>query len=321
MPVTINDEQWTNSYVCSPYTGAITYPIDELHHLDRGPTRILIRGLLGGLSPILRWGQINRVVAINNWLFSTNLYSEDPVDVAAVTRFILERFPSHVVMFRSLNRATNSEWIKKFEAEGYLMIPSRQVYLFEMASKYWQKVNARRDQNLLRKSNYEIVFHDELDERDDSRIAELYRQLYIQKYSKWNPVYTESMVRLWRETKLLEFFGLRDPAGRLNGIVGLFQVGDIVSAPVVGYEMQEPQSAGLYRMLMAIVLRMARERQLRLNLSSGAADFKRVRGGEPHIEYSAVCVKHLSTGKQMVWKLLNQLLRKIGVPLLKKYKL
>ena len=89
----------------------------------------------------------------------------------------------------------------------------------------------------------------------------------------------------------------------------------------VGYDTSLPIELGLYRMLAAIVLREAARRAITLNMSSGIADFKRLRGGIAHIEYSAVYYDHLPMRRRIVWRTLATLLDQIGVRVLKKNEL
>jgi hypothetical protein len=89
----------------------------------------------------------------------------------------------------------------------------------------------------------------------------------------------------------------------------------------VGYDTALPQRAGLYRQLTRLCLQEAVERGVVLNFSSGAAEFKRLRGGQPQIEYSLIHVAHLSWGRRWVWQVLSHLLHGIGVPLMRKFKL
>jgi hypothetical protein len=74
-------------------------------------------------------------------------------------------------------------------------------------------------------------------------------------------------------------------------------------------------------MLTALVFQEARESGQILNLSAGAAQFKRHRGGKPHLEYSAVFVEHLPWRRRMAWMTLSLLLENIGTRVLQRYEL
>jgi hypothetical protein len=101
----------------------------------------------------------------------------------------------------------------------------------------------------------------------------------------------------------------------------MFAVESTMTAPIVGYDTQLPQQLGLYRMLMAMVVEAAVARQQRINFSAGAAQFKRLRGATPEIEYSAVFSAHLSKSRQRPIATVRRIAERIGVPFMKKYQL
>jgi hypothetical protein len=323
MPTTINDCEYENSYVCSPYTGCILYPQTEINKLTGWLLPHSLRLLLHLMGPPLRAAQINRVVCINNWLLSTNLYhDEPPCFVPEMTRMLVERYPNHAIAFRSLNSKTNQSLLVQLEKAGYLLAPSRQVYFFDGASgEYLRKANNRWDAELLAKTGYELVLHEELRSSDAQRFEELYRKLYCEKHSEHNPQYTAEMLDEYRSRRLLKMWGLRDRAGRLDAFVGSFERNGVMTVPLAGYDTSLPMEIGLYRMIMAIVLGQAADRKVLLNLSSGASSFKRLRGGMPSLEYTAVYCNHLPRSRRIAWHVLAGLLQNVGAPILQKYQL
>jgi hypothetical protein len=324
LPVTINDNEFENSYVCSPYTGCVLYPRSELDKLRGHPVvTAAIRALLLGMQLPLKLGRINRVACVNNWLLSTNLYPEfDATKIPQITQLLVNRYPTHAIAFRSLNEVTNDNLLRRLKAAGYLLAPSRQVYFFDaIAGNFERRPNSRWDRALLSKTRFHIVHHDEINAADVPRIERLYRLLYVEKYSPHNPQFSVEFLEECRRRRLLNFVGLRNDDGRLEGVVGSFNRAGVMTVPIVGYDTSLPQRLGLYRMLMALVMREAAERRLLLNLSSGAAEFKRLRGGTPHLEYTAVYCRHLSWPSRIVWQALAALLQYVGSPILQKYRL
>jgi hypothetical protein len=107
----------------------------------------------------------------------------------------------------------------------------------------------------------------------------------------------------------------------LQAVIGTFRQGDIISAPVVGYNTELPRELGLYRLLMAHVFDVARREGLRVNLSAGAAHFKRLRGGRAALEYSAVLSRHLPLPRRAVLRTLRGLTQTIGVPIMQRLEL
>ncbi len=329
LPVTINQghERDDNSYVVSPltaYTGYADYEIRQLGHpWLTVPLRLLTRG--AGLW--LRYGQLDRIVHVNNWLLSTNLYPThwSGSDADKITRLLVDAWPDHAIGFRSLNNFNNSELIRQLERLGYITIPSRQVYLFDGRpgenSSYFKRRDTRNDARLLAKTAYTTVPGSALQERDFQRLESLYNQLYLEKYCALNPHFSAAWLHAGQRDGWLELTALKSPEGRIDGVLGWVSNDSILTAPVVGYDTHLPQKLGLYRLTSQLSLEQAAQRRILLNMSAGAAHFKRGRGGQPEIEHSLVYVKHLPPSRQRVWRSLSRLLQAVAVPIMQQFKL
>ena len=122
LPLTINDEEYDNCYVCSPYAGAVSYPLYELCEVDSKLLQSGLAAVIHSLAPALRMGRINRVVCVNNWLLSTNLYPEwGGEGIQELTTALISRYPQHAIIFRSLNHATNEALCEALSRNGFLM--------------------------------------------------------------------------------------------------------------------------------------------------------------------------------------------------------
>jgi hypothetical protein len=120
-------------------------------------------------------------------------------------------------MFRSLNPFSHGPLLAALEAAGFERVFSRQISIVDEDLKpYADKQDVVRDRKLLRTTPYEIVPHEEIIPSDMRRIEELYRQLYLDKYSYHNPRYSEKLIRLWHERHQLHFTGLRGGDGVLE---------------------------------------------------------------------------------------------------------
>jgi hypothetical protein len=157
---------------------------------------------------------------------------------------------------------------------------------------------------------------------EEARLAaELYHQLYLQKYSRLNPSYSAEWIERCCRAGILQLHFLEDPNGQADGALAWFAPNPVMSSPLVGYRLALPAECGLYRLLAIHSLQHASMQQRWLNFSSGAADFKRHRGGEAAIEYSALYIAHLSWPRRMTWQSLAWLLNHIAVPLMQRLKL
>ena len=265
---------------------------------------------LKGLGFLLRSGSVDHWVQWSSWLLSTNLHHPTLRSaIPEVTERLAASCPDRAVLIRSIDSYLDPDLPSAFVRAGYRVFVSRQVYFFDGRNPtFLGRSTVKRDLKELRAlQNYRIVEHRELDSSDAPRIAELYRQLYIDKHSPLNPQYTAGFVSQALRNHWLEFRGLRHASGRLDGIYACFRQGGCTSTPFIGYDTSLPADLGLYRMLVSMLLTDVAERRLVLNYSSGAGDFKRRRGAEPCLEFNAVYDRHLLPHRRAANALLERL--------------
>jgi hypothetical protein len=320
-PATLASPRESNAWVVSPATTYGRYAVEESERLAPAWSRPPLRAATAWAAREMQVTGLGRAVSVNNWLLSTNLYP--PIETPMVETLrdrCIARWPTSALWFRSLNRVQHGPWLDALVAAGFQLIPTRQVYLFQDLQAN-RSSDLKRDLSLMRKTVLQPVAHQEFQPADFARSERLYAQLYLEKYSALNPAYTAEFLRRWHQAGLLRMAGWRDADGLLQAVVGIFSQGDISTAPIVGYNTSLPQSWGLYRLLMAQAFRHAIESQTVLNLSAGASSFKRLRGGMPTIEYSAVYGRHLpSRSRRFLW-ILQAVTSGFGVPLMKWMKL
>lgn len=318
LPIIVNHAEYNNSYVCSPFTRYVTYASEELRFLQSPLLEGMLSCFLKMYGGFLKFGNINRAVCINNWLLSTNLYpSLDGISIKDVLEYFTTTFSRHAIMFPSLNGHTNGKLMEELQNEGCKLIPARKVFIFDKDCKDFTHMRQTQvDFSLLEETPYQIIFHDEFTENDYDRILELYYLLYINKYSHCNPKFSLDFIRLCHKKKLLNFQGLRGENGLLVGVIVSFQRNGVLATPLIGYDTAIPLKHGLFRILTALSMKEALDKQLVFNMSAGVSEFKRWRGGTGCVEYIAVYYKHLSVLQRMVWKSLYLAMTHIGVPLL-----
>ncbi|WP_340022954.1 GNAT family N-acetyltransferase [Paenibacillus sp. FSL K6-1096] len=322
VPITINDTEYDNSYVCSPYTHYVSYAREELALLNN---RLLEGGLsllLKGMGWLLRRARFNKVIQINNWLLSTNLYPAlSGEQLTAILEFLRREYPGYTLICRSLSRETSGKLIDSLINYRCKLVPSRQIYLlYPDSSGSKARWLLKRDMGLIAKQDYTEVSPDEITLEDIPRIVELYKLLYIDKYSAHNPQFTEAFIALALERRTLQVYGLRKE-GRLDAVLGFYEREGAMTAPLFGYDTGLPQSVGLYRMLSAVLIRLAGSGGLLLHESSGVGQFKRNRGAAGATEFSSVYDRGTSLLNRCGWSFLELLLRRIGMPLIQKLKL
>lgn len=325
IPITINNAEYNSSYVCSPYTGIIPYCKEELYKINNNVVKKIVNILINIFGKYFKNSNINKVVQINNWMLSTNIlhYNLDINAFIKMKKDILMKYPGHAILIRSLNGYQHQNLISELKKKGFLMAPSRQVYIFNDKSEIYSHNDIKNDLRIKRKNQFEYVDEKSFSDLDIKRAVYLYRQLYIDKYSQHNPQFTYAYFKSIKENDQFELYGYRDRTEKkeLQAIGVRFYIHDQVTLPIVGYNLSRPKKEGLYRLIMLNTIEFSYKRGFIFNASSGAPHFKEQRGAQPYIEYTAIYSKHLPKKQKQMWKRLNRVLLMVMQPILVKFKL
>jgi len=319
LPLTINQADYDNSYVCSPYTHYVTYAEQELYLLQNPVQRAVLRKLLHFLGSAAKAANINQVACVNNWLVSTNLYPElDQEQIQSITMRLVDEFPQHTIVWRSVSEAQPT-LVSAFIHAGYIPVVSRQIYWFDKRALPPTQ-DIKNDLRLLENTSFRLIHPEGFRVSDAGRMTELYRMLYLKKYFPTNPQYTEMFFRQAIEDKTFNLFGFeRD--GLIAAVMGYSARNGVIAAPIFGYDTDMPKKDGLYRLISLKLLQESVRLGYSLNSSSGAADFKRHRGAKGFLEYNMVYARNIDHRRRLFWSALAWLSTQIGGPLLKKFQL
>ena len=202
--------------------------------------------------------------------------------------------------------------LESLEQVGFKKVISRQVYLLNVCDSERPIKRAIKIDRKLQRASGQFVW-EELSTAEASevvRIKQLYDSLYLDKYSEFNPQFTEAFFRKAIEQAWLQVSVLRrGHGGEIVAVVGYFNRSGIMTTPLIGYDREIPQSVGLYRLITLRIIDQAVANENFLHMSSGAAHFKRLRGAEPCFEYNMVLTSHLKWSQRMPWFALAGLTR------------
>lgn len=320
-PLVVTNNSYDTSYVCSPYGYYISYACESLHLVETKWLKSFTKNALQGFGRLLKAANINRVVYVNNWLFSTDLYPDEFTagEVQEILKMLKAHFPNHAILFRSINPYTNGISLKALKENSFDTIASRQVFLTDTKNEEVFKTRIfKSDLKLMRESAYQILDETELSEADYERVLELYQRLYIQKHSTLNPQINLTFLKLMIKEGLLQFKVLKKE-NKIDGVVGYYSRNGLMISPFFGYEDAAENSNQLYRLLSTALSLAAKEKKEVLHQSSGASFYKKVRRAESHMEYLAVYAKHLSYKEKISWKVLKHTMNTIAIPFMQKY--
>lgn len=317
IPITLSDFHPQNTYTVSPYSHYISYGgYEEVKHLNNPPVEALIKMLLLPVAWFFRAAELDKVVYVNNYLLSTNLYpSVNSDQLSALSEALPKWFPDRVIVFRSVDQKKNPHVYQALEECGYELVLSRQVWYMEPESAL-KTTQCKEDMRVLRKSEYDVVSGRDLSDDELQRAVQLYGMLYLQKYSYYNPQFTFDFLKLARDEEILHLYALKKN-GQVNGVMGFFIRNGAMTQPLFGYDTSLPMEEGLYRLLTLVTLQEGVKRGLLVHASGGVGKFKKLRGGKSVIEYNAVYSSHLPAWRQMPWKLIKAI-SKYAIPYFQK---
>ena len=193
LPVNNNYAEHKNSYTSSLYAHYVSYTKEELYELKNPALEFILKTVLDILGSFYKLFKIDKVVYVNNWFLSTNLYLElTKEQYKRITDFFKEKYPKHAVVFRSLNENLLNREISYLKDLGYKMLGSRQVYIFDYNKRACLKGKDKnklyKDIRLLKNSEYKVI---DMENSYTKQTLKLYNQLYFDKYSKYNPQFSE----------------------------------------------------------------------------------------------------------------------------------
>ncbi|MEO1662982.1 MAG: hypothetical protein AAFR51_18500 [Pseudomonadota bacterium] len=321
-PITIENNQLGNTYVASPHSAYVLYARDEIDILNlKGARHLGAKVALAGLDRWLKALAINRTVHIDNWMLSTNLHGNwEGAGLPQIRQAVTQAFPKHLLIIRNVDPWSCPQLLESLRADGWTLLPSRQIWVTDDLENNWKpRSHTKSDRRALRRSDLEIEDLVSVGEQDAQRIADLYTQLYLGRYSALNPSYSARFVQQAYQSGALQWRVARNAEGTIMASAGMRVAGDIVTVPMLGYDMQRPQSEALYRIASLLSADWAHERGFRHHGSSGAGEFKSNRGARSVIEYMAVYTGHLPMARRQGIKALSATLNRTMVPALQKH--
>lgn len=320
LPIMVNNNNYHNSYVCSPYGHYITYTLESIENIAKPWMIPPLKMLLWTMGKILLAGEINNVVIVGNWFFSTNLHPTLTDDqVAAIRNFLQIRYPNHSLLIRSIHTYQENKTFKILKKVGFDLIGSREVFFLD--TKHEAIFNSRifkSDMKLLRETNYEVIRGIDIPHEAMNRLSSLYNSLYVGKHSKMNPQFNINFFKLAHDNNYFKLIALRKE-NTFDAVAGYFCQDGMMTSPLLGYDLTHTRDDKLYRLTSTVLTMEARKMGMVFHLSSGASFFKKIRKAEGNIEYNAVYHRHLPIRKRLPWWILKGVINLIGIPFMKLY--
>ncbi len=272
-----------------------------------GPQAIAAQVLSYVIEGFTRLMRLDDAVYAGHHLLTTSLYD----DAHAATA--VDPLPGKAVIIRSLNQHHHADLLKNTAT----LWPVRVVWIIDDPACDWlPRRDVRRDVRRLADSHYSRGHYTTLKPAQLDQVMALYRRLYITRYSRYNPDYKPEYVLTLLADERFEILTLeRD--GEIFAFCAIHCKAGVLSVPMLGYNDSLPGADTLYRMVMVLPIEVALTRGLGVNLSAGAARFKRHRGAKPYVEYLMIRDDHLPAWRRFGYRIVGRLLRLLEPQLIK----
>lgn len=287
LPFTVNSEDG-GFYLDSVNILHITYPVEELKKF--GHTAIN----LGGLEEIKDFLDIQKYIYLNNWLLTTNQPQYIPENILEkIKNYFIEKYTDYLIISRGIPEdAKGIHDIHK--NQNFRLIPYRPVWVWHYPPSR-KRSHLERDMKLLAKrmDKFQEVTH--LDDELAIKIMNLYRQLYINKYTQYSTDFTHEWFKIACASGLFKFDLLYE-GEELKGFLNYspYNRGGLV-LNYLGYDCfneSEKQNA-TYRTIFAKSIQNAQVQKCDIFLSGGCGGYKENRGAVKEIEYEGYYIDHL----------------------------
>jgi len=313
LPITVNEKEYENSYVASNYYALKFY---KETFSQKHPLLLKLQSpflFLGG--NFLKLFKINKTIFLNNWLMTNSL---DPKiskeEWGAIMDCLKHEFPFHTIIYRHLDAFLKKDLLSSLKETHFHLLKTREIFFYEPGKKSLHNAEVRkthrRDARLLEKHNYEIIRTDEIEEKDFSRIISLYEMIYLNKYTKYGPKYSEKFLKNTHQKKILNFVALRKN-GIIEGFFGYFIFNKGMINCLFGYDVTLPHAREIYCILANLILSETEKLGVVINEGSGGEQAKLNRGLLPHTEYMGLYNAHLPFTRRLMWEGIAYIYKKL----------
>ena len=299
IPLAITDSNYDDSLYVSMLSHYIKYTEEEFNK-----NNLKFGFLFKVLEYLFIKNKVNKTIYVNQWFISTNLYPELNLEqIKQITDFLKTEYKDYAIIFKNITKEYNSGLYENLNRQGYKEIISRQIFIKdkkkEISSK--QKTKIKKDLKFYHNSPYKAYKIQKTD--DFKRIKNIYTMLYIGKYSKYNPKYTQDYFKL---------------AG-LNPIFNLTVFKNEEKINSMCLTVSKDNILKDENITKSCCLMYDKYHKI-FNMSAGIGDFKMQRGAKAYFEYLMIYYNHLPILRRIMFSFLKFSVNKI-IPILCKHKL
>ena len=286
---------------------------EEIGREKLGLKGVLFKGLSYFFQAFGAALQIDKAIYPCHFGFSTTLYRRGEIASILKAKDELKRqYKDKAIIVRSLN-SINFRGREK----DFCLIPSRVIFIIEdLKTQWFERKDTKSDLKLFEKHDIELKnYSKNVPPEILEQCKHLYDDLYLQKYSKFNPDFTIEYLRELIDSSILKLHVIHARSGKVLAFCATQKSDSTISCPLLGYDRNS--GIPLFRAIMSIAPMVAMQAGLKLNHSAGSPIFKKNRGAIAMMEYSLVIYDHLPPLRRFGYWLLGKTLRSFEKEILK----
>lgn len=316
LPLVINHGNSSHCYSTSPYVNYIGYAKDFILSIKYRWLRWLLLAFISLISCTVRQNYLDKVVYINHWIVATGPQLYLPIDkIDALLCVLKEKFSGYAFVFKNVRKKELLNFVSHRRCEHKLnYIFNRNIYLWSSYIKNTREMrkNFKKDRKILNKNIGLFELLTEIEPKIATRLCELYKKLYVEKYSIFNNNYTPFWFAKILKNPLMKIYVVRQNNEIVYFATYFICNNELISC-VVGHEPTISKQHGLYRLGMSFLMSIAEDLNITLNLSSGSGQFKLNRGCTSIAEYELLCFDHLPFYKRISWLIISKVYNTLGL--------
>lgn len=254
---------------------------------------------------------VDKAIYLNHYGFSTCLYNPQELnEINSEIAKLQSQYKDYAIIFRSIPKPFLEELNFDFKA-----IPSRIIWMLKDAKIEWQnRRDSLRDVKITAQYGLENkTYIGKINPIKLKKCNQLYEELYIEKYTKYNPRFSFEFFNELVEKQILNIHTI-EKNDEVLAFCGTYFKNGQISSPLLGYEKSQ---IPLYRAIMTLQPIEAIKKNAALNLSGGAPIFKRNRGAKPLLEYYIIMDKHLPKWRRFGYWVFQKILSSFESDLVK----
>jgi hypothetical protein len=303
VPFMVNHGDAIGCYMTSVSARYFRLGGEELARQARGKLTRHLGRFITRLTPVSTSLGLDRVVVVNNAVLDVpGRIQLSTASHQELVERLQRRFPKNAIVFRGFD-PHGSDTARNIVQTGGIPIANRRAFIADL-----DKLRSKRGKHITSDIRHAHKRFDVIDspgpdsDSSYSWVREAYEDLYLKKYTRLHPQFTENWFRLSHDQAFIRYLFLFDSVtADAVGFASYYVVDETLYLSNVGYKTKFAKLRPLRAIFGIVFERALTGSNQWLHMGGGNAEFKQYRSGKLFREYAGVYANHLPGHRRMVW--------------------